>query len=214
MDVRTKQLFERALTRLGDNGGGGSGLIDDAKRLYDRVQMLLNMRLLTEDVDVAPLELACYALQLPLRMVKPTPAKKAGRPNLHDRAEQAAEMLLSVVNERGEDPIVDRATQILHDLPKRAPLLDEAKLLADAVNLDDFGMTGVLLQAVHLSRLGSGVVQVADGLEKREQYGYWDVRLKEGFHFEAVRQMARRRLEHTRRAAALLREEMKEDRPA
>jgi hypothetical protein len=75
-------------------------------------------------------------------------------------------------------------------------------------------MTGVLLQAVHLSRLGSGVVQVADGLEKREQYGYWDVRLKEGFHFEAVRQMARRRLEHTRRAAALLREEMKEDRPA
>jgi hypothetical protein len=213
LDVKTKQLFERALTRLADNGWAGSGLVDDARRLFDRVQMLLNMKLLTEDVEVAPLELACYALQLPMRLVKPAIAKKAGRPNLTDRTEQAAEMLLSVTSDRIDDPVVDRATMILHDVPKRAPVLEEAKLLADAVNLEDFGITGMLLQAVHLSRLGSGVVQVADGLEKREQYGYWDVRLKESFHFEAVRQMAKRRLEHTRRAAALLRDEMKEDRP-
>ena len=53
---------------------------------------------------------------------------------------------------------------------------------------------------------------IFDGLEKREQYGYWDARLKEGFHFEPIRQIARQRLEHARRMAALLMEEMKEDR--
>ena len=92
-------------------------------------------------------------------------------------------------------------------------MLDEAKVLADAVNLDDFGITGLIIQAVQLSRQGDGLMQVADGAEKREQYGYWDARLKDGFHFEPVRQMARRRLENTRAAAKLLAMEMAEDQP-
>jgi hypothetical protein len=54
---------------------------------------------------------------------------------------------------------------------------------------------------------------VADGAEKREQYGYWDARLKDGFHFEPVRQMAKRRVEHAREVARLLLEELKEDQP-
>jgi hypothetical protein len=65
---------------------------------------------------------------------------------------------------------------------------------------------------VQLCRIGSGVAQVAEGLEKREQYGYWNARMKEGFHFEAVRAIAEQRLEHTRRVTALLLKELKEDR--
>src|SRR5206468_991965 len=104
-----------------------------------------------------------------------------------------------------------RATRVLHEMPHRSPILDEAKLLADAVNLDDFGVTGLTQQIVQLARQGEGVVQLADGLDKREQYHYWEARLKDGFHFEPVRHIARRRLESARQVARLLMEELKED---
>jgi hypothetical protein len=52
------------------------------------------------------------------------------------------------------------------------------------------------------------VRQVAEGNQKREQYGYWDARLKDGFHFEQVRRLARQRLENMRKAAKLLDDEL------
>ena len=58
------------------------------------------------------------------------------------------------------------------------------------------------------------MLQVAEGFEKREQYGYWDARLKDGFHFEPVREMAKRRLENARAAARLLLSETQEDQQA
>ena len=213
LDAKLKQLLEKSLSRFEDLEARGPRLVDDARRLIGRVHHFLELQLLPDGIDPLPLELACYALQLPLRTMKTLPTGKLGRTNVRDRAEQAAEMLLGLVTGHGVDEaLLDRATQLLHELPQRNPMLDEARLLADAVNLDDFGVEGVLLQTIQLARSGGGIAQVLDGLEKRDQYGYWNARLKEGFHFEPVRQIARERLEHTRRAAALLLEEMKEDR--
>jgi hypothetical protein len=212
LDAKVRQLLEKALSRFEEQEARGPRLVDDARRLTGRVQRFLDLRLLPDGIDPTPLELACYALQLPLRQTKSLATGKLGRTNLKDRAEQAAEMLVGLLGSNVDEALLDRATQLLHELPHRTPMLDEARLLADAVNLDDFGVAGMMLQAVQLSRAGGGVAQVADGLEKREQYGYWDARLKEGFHFEPIRQIARERLEHTRRAAALLLGELREDR--
>ena len=44
--------------------------------------------------------------------------------------------------------MIEQVTRILHELPQKVPKLNEARLLADAVNLDDFGITGLLLQAI------------------------------------------------------------------
>jgi DNA-binding FadR family transcriptional regulator len=57
------------------------------------------------------------------------------------------------------------------------------------------------------------VNQLLESYEKRDAYGYWDARLKEGFHFDIVRAMAKRRLEQARQAAAALLAEVKDDRP-
>jgi len=57
---------------------------------------------------------------------------------------------------------------------------------------------------------GGGVALVADGCRKRQQYGYWEARLKDGFHYEAVREMARQRLQHTMQVCAMLEEELRE----
>jgi len=56
--------------------------------------------------------------------------------------------------------------------------MEDAKLLADAVNLDDYGVIGFSLQAIQLARQGDGIAQLIDGLEKREQYGYWEAASK------------------------------------
>jgi hypothetical protein len=54
---------------------------------------------------------------------------------------------------------------------------------------------------------------VAEGSEKREEYGYWEARLKDGFHFEPVRKLAKARLDNARQASKLLADELGGDVP-
>jgi hypothetical protein len=159
------------------------------------------------------MEVACMALQLPFKAPRTaTAAGKAGRTTLRDRAEQAARMLIGITGDLADpDSLIEGTIQLLMQVHQRTPATDQAKLLADALNLEDFGVTGLIAHAVALARQGGGVMQVADGCQKRDQYGYWDARLKDGFHFEQTRQLARQRLEQARKAAALLIAELTED---
>ncbi len=131
--------------------------------------------------------------------------------SLRERAEEAAELLIGLAAADADEALLDRTTRILHEMPHRSPMLDEAKLLADAVNLDDFGVIGIVLLTIQLARQGDGVQQLAEGCEKREQYGYWDARLRDGFHFAPIREIARNRLEAARAACKLLTDELNED---
>ena len=207
------KLQQRLATVLGtvdEHHTRGPRLLDDAARLWRRVQRFLALKLIANDTDTDGLELACFALQLPMRDVKALPIGRLGRVNLRDRAEQAAELLVGTLGDEVEEELLDRTTRLLQEMSQRAPILDEARLLADAVNLDDFGVTGLILQIIQLSRQGHGVAQVREGCIKREQYGYWEARLKDGFHFPAVRQMAERRLTSARQACRWLGEELEE----
>jgi hypothetical protein len=76
-----------------------------------------------------------------------------------------------------------------------------------------FGVIGFVNRAIQLGRQGDGVSQVVDANQKRETYGYWDARLKDGFHFEPVRRIAKQRLEHLRQVAKLLEDELRDDQP-
>ena len=213
LDAKLRRRLEQTLLVVDDRNTKGPRLIDDARRLWQRCQRFVAMRLGGPEPDVDALELACYALQLPIRQAKPPSSGKLGRTNLKDRAEQAAELLVSLLDEQIDDALLDRAARLLHELPHRSPVPDEARVLADAVNLDDFGVVGLLMQMIQIARIGDGVSQLAEGCEKREQYGYWDARLKDGFHFEPVRKIALQRLAHAREVAKLLAAEMSEDRP-
>lgn len=212
LDAKVQKRLRKALAVVDEHGTTGPRLLDDAARLIARIRHFTSMKLVAEGVDLDALELACYAIQLQSRRPRPAPPGRggAGRISLKEKAEEAAELLLEIGLDVDDD-FLDRTTRILHEMPHRSPMLDEAKLLADAVNLDDFGATGLVQQIIHAARNGEGVVLIADGLQKREQYGYWDARLKDGFHFEPVRQIARRRLDNARHVALLLAAELKED---
>jgi hypothetical protein len=211
LDQKLRKRFERVLGAVDEHGTTGPRLVDDARRLWSRIRKLSTMKLVGEDLDLDALELASYALQLPLRRTKTLSTGKPGRSTLRDRSEEAAELLVGMAAADADESLLDRTTRVLHEMPHRSPMLDEAKLLADAVNLEDFGLVGLLLQTLQLARQGEGLTQLADGLEKREQYGYWEARLKDGFHFEAVRRIAKRRLDSARKMAALLKSELEED---
>ena len=210
LDKKLQHMIEQSLSAVDEHGTIGPRLVDDADRLWQRVQKLLEMKIVPTGVDLEALELACLAINLPMRRIRTLPTGKPAHTSLNDRAEEAAEMLLGVASDVDER-LLDRTTRILHEMPHRSPMLDEARLLADALNLDDFGLTGLVQQTIQLARQGQGLLQLSDGLEKREQYGYWEARLKDGFHFEPVRQIARRRLDNARHAAMILLAELRED---
>ncbi len=202
----TKRL-DRALSALDDRGTVGPRLVDDAHRLWRRVQKLLAMSLVPASADVYSLELACYALQLPFAYDKSSRVRVTGRTNLRDRAAIAIERLPGFFDDKSDPAMLDRTLRLLDEVPDRAPKLADARLLADAVNLEDFGVSGLIAQTIQLVRQGDGLVQLIEGAEKRELYGYWEARLKDGFHFEPARRLAHHRLENARATAKLLSEE-------
>jgi hypothetical protein len=214
VDAKLREYVEQALSVVDDQGTHGPRLLDDAARLWRRIEQFLSMHLVHEGIDHEALELACYAMQLPNRRARiGATGKAASRSTLRDRAEEAAELLVGIAGPDVDESLLDRATRILQEMPHRSPMFDESKLLADAVNLEDFGAIGLMVLAIQLGRAGEGVAQLAEGCHKREQYGYWEARLKDGFHFEAVRQIALRRLNNTRQVCQMLADELKQDTP-
>jgi hypothetical protein len=211
LDPEIKRRLERALVVVDDHGTRGSRLLADADRFCRRLRRFIKMGLVPAETDPLPLDLTCYALQLPLKSNRAMGTGKTGRTSLRERAEAAAEMLVGLLADLGHEALIERTVAILNEVYQRHPASEYAKLVADALNLEDFGVLGLVNQIIGMARQGAGVMQVADGLEKREQYGYWEARLKEGFHFDAVRQVAKKRLEHARRAAILLANELRED---
>jgi hypothetical protein len=205
------KLLRRVQDELAPSGGAvrkSSRLVDDASRLLRRIDRLVEQRVVAAPVDRDALELACYALQLPL--APSSGALSAGRLGLvalKDRAEQAAELLVGLLG-GADDSLLDRATRILQESPQKTPVLDEAKLLADVVGLDDYGQLGLIRSAIQIGLSGGGAEQVRDAAVKREQYGYFEARLKDGFHFDATRAIARKRLDNARAATKLLVEEI------
>jgi hypothetical protein len=213
VEARVRQRLVKALAVVDEHGTTGPRLIDDAGRLWGSVQSMLKMNLIPASPDGEALELACYALQLPMRNIRLLPPGKLGRTNLRERAEQSAELLITAMGKEIDDALLDRVTALILQLPNRAPTLPEARLLADAVNLDDIGVTGFVSRVIQLAIQGDGITQVIEGDEKRDQYGYWEARLKDGFHFEPIRQIARRRLERLRQVDRLLAEDLSGDMP-
>jgi hypothetical protein len=212
LDENLRTRLVRVLSTLEDRGTLGPRLSGDAVRLWNRLARFRKMALAPQEIDLDALELACYALQLPTRQARGIVAGRLGRTNLRERCEQSAELLVSLLASDIEEPLLDRTTRILLEIPSRPTTIEEAKLLADAVNLDDFGVTGLMIQSMQLALIGDGVADLVVASDKREQYGYWEARLKDGFHYEPVRQIARKRLESARHVAKLLAGELSEDR--
>lgn len=209
MDAKLAKILESHLT-TDDRGAPAPRLVDDAKRLVARLAMMLKLSLTRTPPSIEVLELCCYALQLPMRQAQ-LPVGRYGQLNFRQRAEQAAELLVTQLGDRIDPSLLDRCTAVLLAAPDRSPPSDEARLLADAVNLDDFGLIGLLNTCVVIASQGQGVATLLDGAAKREAYGYWEARLRDGFHYNPVRAIAERRLAGARKMIEQMQQERAEE---
>lgn len=175
-----------ALLRNDAEGVPTHRLADDAGRLFARVKLLIARGVVPAETALEPLELACHAMQLP--------ARGAGRSGPRQQAAEAAELLTSLVGEMVEVVLLEETVRLIEDAAARVPETEPAKLLADAINLGDFSLDGLIAQAMLAGERRQGAAGFLAAYSKRDAYGYWDARLKDGFHFEAVRALAAERL--------------------
>src|SRR5688572_1596018 len=126
VDARLREHLEQALGVVDDQGTHGPRLLDDAERLWRRIELFISMHLVHEGLDREALELACYAMQLPTRRGKGAPPSRGGggaaRLTLRDRAEEAAELLVGIAGTDIDESLLDRATRILQEMPHRSPM--------------------------------------------------------------------------------------------
>jgi hypothetical protein len=176
-------------------------LLEDARRLLDQIKRTIVAESLGKGVDLGSLHLSCLALQLPFAKSGLIVVGRMGVVPLRERAEQSAELLVNSLGSELPESVLDPCTALLRAACQKSPPTPEARVLADAVNLEDFGVTGLLLSFARLLNTGQGVEQLRESITKRDQYGYFSARIQSGFFFASSRKMADSRLRHMLEAA-------------
>jgi len=111
-----------------------------------------------------------------------------------DAAELAADQLKELL------PAADLEllAKILREHRQRETQLSEAKLLADAVTLEEFGLVGLWNLWRQFHAAGKTLEQFVKLWKAQHDYSYWESRLRDGFHFETSRRTAKERLGYMR----------------
>jgi len=88
---------------------------------------------------------------------------------------------------------LQRALKAIRQCNNRQTDLVEAKILSDADNLDQIGPQAIEVMLRKLLAEGRTMVDLVDAWKCQEEYHYWQARIKECFHFQAVRELAESR---------------------
>jgi hypothetical protein len=91
---------------------------------------------------------------------------------------------------------LDLLARILREHRRRHTDLPEARILADALCLEEFGLIGLWHQMRTFHAQNKSPEQLLKLWRAQHDYGYWDTRLRDGFHYPATRAAAQARLSH------------------
>jgi hypothetical protein len=107
-----------------------------------------------------------------------------------DAAELASDQLKDLLPHHDLDTMLN----ILQEHRKRDTGVPEARLLSDAVALEEFGLVGFWNQNRQFHAAGKSLEQLLKLWKAQHDYSYWESRLRDGFHYEAARRTAKDRL--------------------
>ncbi len=110
----------------------------------------------------------------------------------NDAAELASDHLKNIL----PPDDLDLLARILREHRRRHTDLPEAKILADALCLEEFGLIGLWHQMRTFHAQNKSPEQLLKLWRAQHDYGYWDTRLRDGFHYAATRTAAQSRLSH------------------
>ncbi len=116
------------------------------------------------------------------------------RPTNDLQRELSAAVLLEELNPLLPGPLLRQACEAIRQCNDRRTTLLEARVLADADALDEMGMVYILRQFRQYEAEGRPLQQLVDTWQRQKEYRYWELRLADGFHWDATRALARARL--------------------
>ncbi len=136
------------------------------------------------------------------------PAEVYARPSdagLYKRSVQiVCEQIGNLLSER----TLEKVVQTLSELKSVRPGLSESRLVADADNLEDFGLTGITFQVRAAQSTGKSITQLLESWQRQQEYHYWEARIKNALFLETSKKIAQRRLETIGQTFDLLRREV------
>jgi len=107
---------------------------------------------------------------------------------------EGAQMLEQSLRELVRAESLEKSGAAVRALGDRHTKQIEAQIVAEADNLDEFGLM-FLWPAIRRGAFeGKGVQSVLDTWRRRKEYQFWTARLKDSFRFEATRRLAGARL--------------------
>jgi HD superfamily phosphodiesterase len=123
------------------------------------------------------------------------PWQLLARPTNDIQRELGAAMLQEEAAAALPGPSVRLASEAIRQTNNRRTTMLEARILAEAEALDEVGLVYVLRQFRQYQAEGRPLQQIVDTWRRQKEYRFWEVRLAEGFRWEATRELARRRLD-------------------
>ena len=124
--------------------------------------------------------------------IKPHELLVRGRAKKH-REQSAARMSERLADILSKESM-DLASEAILTLSDRNVQSVEGRILSDARNLNDVGLLS-LWPAIRRSMAeGDGVESLIETWKRQKEYHFWEARINESFHFEAVRKIAEMRL--------------------
>lgn len=102
---------------------------------------------------------------------------------------------------------IQRIVKIISESADRFTNVTEAMILADAQSLDDMGIAGAFNEMRRYAIQGKSCQDFIEGWNRKIEYQYWDARIKEGFRFDSVKEIALQRLESANAFVAQLADE-------
>lgn len=116
------------------------------------------------------------------------------RPTQMPQRENAIALMRKRLGRQCSAETLARATEAIRALNQREPASIEAQVLKEADNLEEFGLLSIWNGVRRHSIDGKGVQALLDTWRRRNEYRFWDARLRDSFQFKAVADVARQRL--------------------
>lgn len=102
---------------------------------------------------------------------------------------------------------IERIAKIIIESGNRFTNMTEAMILSDGHSLDDMGTVGIFNELRRCTIQGKGCQDLIASWDRKIQYQYWDARIKEGFRFDSVKEIAQQRFESAKTFMAQMADE-------
>ncbi len=89
---------------------------------------------------------------------------------------------------------LQRASLAIRHISQRNTKFIDTQILAEALNLNEFGFIPLWASIRRGMLEGKGVQAVIDNWKRKKEYQFWSARLRDSFRFEPVRLLAAKRL--------------------